>query len=407
MRKNSTAHARNFIDETRKGVNNMKLEQFQVNTKFLNTLPPKWSKCVTDVKLDKVLLVQAQENEKILREEELEFLADLGIAEAKTTQYVITNNATYQADDLDAYNSDCDEINSAKIALMVNLSHYGSDNLVEVHNLDNVTNIVLNQAVQAMLISKQSNIMNQSETGITSDSNIIPYYQYTELSAEQVFWSQNSVNYEEPNLSTRPTQVESKKEPLLQPLLRVRGGDKLMVVTLVNKTKKIRFTEPVTSSGNTPIKIASSSNVVSNKPMLSSTEVNLPTSASGLRPSGNTKKDRIQQTQSSAKKNKLEAYRMNVRTSLKNKKSFVNTKNITSVPNSKLNVNSDLQCVTCNGFLFFDNHDSCVLEFINSVNARVNSKSAKKPMNKKIWKPIGKVFKILDINGDLLAGLLQ
>nr|GEY79476.1 hypothetical protein [Tanacetum cinerariifolium] len=30
---------------------NMKLEQFQVNTKFLNNLPPKWSKFVTDVKL--------------------------------------------------------------------------------------------------------------------------------------------------------------------------------------------------------------------------------------------------------------------------------------------------------------------------------------------------------------------
>nr|GEU79826.1 hypothetical protein [Tanacetum cinerariifolium] len=30
---------------------NMKLEQFQVNTKFLNTLPSEWSKFVTDVKL--------------------------------------------------------------------------------------------------------------------------------------------------------------------------------------------------------------------------------------------------------------------------------------------------------------------------------------------------------------------
>nr|GFB12021.1 hypothetical protein [Tanacetum cinerariifolium] len=29
----------------------MKLEQFQVNIKFLNTLPPEWSKFVTDVKL--------------------------------------------------------------------------------------------------------------------------------------------------------------------------------------------------------------------------------------------------------------------------------------------------------------------------------------------------------------------
>ncbi|GJX78943.1 hypothetical protein Tco_0327092 [Tanacetum coccineum] len=34
---------------------NMKIEQFQVNTKFLNSLPPKWSKFVTDVKLVKDL----------------------------------------------------------------------------------------------------------------------------------------------------------------------------------------------------------------------------------------------------------------------------------------------------------------------------------------------------------------
>nr|GEX62415.1 hypothetical protein [Tanacetum cinerariifolium] len=80
---------------------------------------------------DKVLLVQAQANEQVLHEEELEFLADPGIAETQSTQYVITNNAAYQADDLDAYDSDCDELNSVKIALMANLSHYGSDNLVE------------------------------------------------------------------------------------------------------------------------------------------------------------------------------------------------------------------------------------------------------------------------------------
>nr|GEV57717.1 hypothetical protein [Tanacetum cinerariifolium] len=180
---------------------NMKLEQFQVNAKFLNTVPPEWSKFVTDVKLvvlvfqkgddpidtinhmmsfltavvtsrypptnnqlrtssnphqqatinngrctkpkrkrdeawfkDKVLLVQAQANGQVLHEEELEFLADPGIAETQSTQYVITNNAAYQANDLDAYDSDCDAINSTKIALIANLSHYGSDNLAEIHN---------------------------------------------------------------------------------------------------------------------------------------------------------------------------------------------------------------------------------------------------------------------------------
>nr|GEZ55453.1 hypothetical protein [Tanacetum cinerariifolium] len=78
---------------------------------------------------DKVLLVQAQSNGQILQEEELEFLADPGTSESSSNHPVVTNNAANQADDLDAYDSDCDEINSAKIALMANLSHYGSDNL--------------------------------------------------------------------------------------------------------------------------------------------------------------------------------------------------------------------------------------------------------------------------------------
>nr|GEU57928.1 Gag-Pol polyprotein [Tanacetum cinerariifolium] len=234
---------------------NIKLEQFQVNMKFLNTLPPEWSKFVTDYASqapsstpllitypsndfqssinhnvynpsssipqmeyasavhqqsdfsqpdtglvvlvfqkgpsgtsrkqrvivcynckgeghmskqcinpkrkrdvawfkEKVLLLLAQANGQVLHEEELEFLADPGIAETQSTQYVVTNNAAYQADDLDAYDSDCDELNSTKIALMANLSHYGSDNLVEVHNQDNVSNNVIYQDVQATLTSE-------------------------------------------------------------------------------------------------------------------------------------------------------------------------------------------------------------------------------------------------------------
>nr|GEY96883.1 hypothetical protein [Tanacetum cinerariifolium] len=884
---------------------NMKLEQFQVNTKLLNTLPPEWSKFMTDVKLVRDLHTtnvdqlhaylgqhefhaneygspyqssqygshtqsstpfsinyppndfqssvhhnvynpsssipqvefspsvnqqsdfsqpdSAQANEQILHEEELAFLADPGIVEAQTTQNFITHNATYQADDLDAYDSDFDEIISAKIALMANLSHYGFDDLAEVHNKNNVTYNVTNKAMQINLDNKNVNetltdklerykdqvriLKEENNVDKVSDScaqsveidnlkqtlsehlkekdslkqmvtllkndfqkeesrnidrelalekqikelnNIVfkrnqfaqtvhmlmkPYViqktnaivicdseetlmlveeshskmlqkqkdpmmseKKTDLSAEQVFWSQNSMNSDKPNLSTRPTQVkvpkelpkvsmvntslkklkhhlasfdvvvkerttataitevqnvfyqmeqaveqhrleskgfqgkmnkvlnESKRlleqaiskdvvnifviaivnnayesvhecercvkletelqenfikresydkifkqyttlekhcislevdtqlkqeiferdylfsqqsvpsfdqlfkinelnaqsqekdidikklkerikslsrnikeekikqeleeietinieldhrvtkliaenehlkqtykqlydlikssrirskeqspklqnnrtthydylkhtqeetatlreivkhERLLNPLntsldyaykytKRVQEfliilkqtflfiynlGDKLMVVTPMNKTRKVRFTEPVTSSGNKLIKTSSSSNVVSNKPMLSSTGVTLPTSASGSQPSSNTKKDKIQQTPSSAKKNKLEAYPRNVRTSLQNKKSVVNTKNIASVQESKLNVNFDLQCVTCNGCLFSNNHDSCVLEFINSVNARVKFKSAKKPITTTAKVPLRK-----------------
>nr|GFB62611.1 hypothetical protein [Tanacetum cinerariifolium] len=80
---------------------------------------------------DKVLLVQAQANGQVLQEEELEFLADPGTTESSSNQTVVTNNAAYQADDLDAYDLDCDELNSATVALMANLSHYGSDTLAE------------------------------------------------------------------------------------------------------------------------------------------------------------------------------------------------------------------------------------------------------------------------------------
>ncbi|GJS31169.1 hypothetical protein Tco_0491789 [Tanacetum coccineum] len=41
----------------------------------------------------------------------------------------------YQATDLDEYDSYCDELNTAKVALMANLSHYGSDALAEKVNL--------------------------------------------------------------------------------------------------------------------------------------------------------------------------------------------------------------------------------------------------------------------------------
>nr|GEW92099.1 integrase, catalytic region, zinc finger, CCHC-type, peptidase aspartic, catalytic [Tanacetum cinerariifolium] len=64
---------------------------------------------------DKVLLVQAQANGQVLHEEELASLADLEIAEGQATQTVITHNAAYQADDLDTYDSDCDELNTAKL----------------------------------------------------------------------------------------------------------------------------------------------------------------------------------------------------------------------------------------------------------------------------------------------------
>ncbi|GJR26319.1 retrovirus-related pol polyprotein from transposon TNT 1-94 [Tanacetum coccineum] len=721
---------------------------------------------------DKVLLVQAQANGQILHEEELAFLADPRITEGQATQTVITHNDAYQVNDLDAYDYDCDELNTAKVDLMENLSLYGSDDLTEVHNHDNVDNNMINQAVQAMPSSEQSNVVNHSETKITSDSNTIPYSyaqsveidhlkqtlsvhlkekeslmqtttllkndfkkeesrnidreialekrikqldnivfkrdqssqtqqlepklydgnvikntsaivipdseetlmlaeesrskmllkqkdhmmlekkvnttpvdyavlnQFSqdfetrfvpqfELSAEQAFWSHNFVNSLDPTLSSRPTKVEVLKElpkvsmdntslkklkqhltgfdvvvkertmtttitegswgfehtkacfrdeiiPFVKALMdlfntfnqflvdelfevqnvihqmeqaveqhslqdnfvsnqsalsfdqyfefnelkaqsqekdmvikklkerikslsgkmnkdkikkgleeietinieldhwvskliaenehlkqtykqlydsikpaRIRSkekcndlinqvnlksveisdlnanlqekvlvittlkdelrklkrkdgannvvckhtiGDKLVAVILKNKDKRVRFTESITFSGNTNTKTASSSNLVSNKSMLSSTSVKPSTRASGSLPSGNTKKDKIQRTPCSTQKTKIEAHPRTVKSSLKNKNIAIEPKGTANVQYSKLNVNSKPLCVKCNGCTLSDNHDLCVLDFINDVNASTKSKSVKKSSKRKVWKPTGKGF---------------
>nr|GEW70976.1 uncharacterized mitochondrial protein AtMg00810-like [Tanacetum cinerariifolium] len=108
------------------------------------------------------------------KEEELEFLVDPGTTETLSNQYVITNNAAYQADDLDAYDYDYDELNTTKIALMVNLSHYRSDNLAEsgpllwptieengVIRLKKYSELSTTEAIQADCDVKATNIILQ------------------------------------------------------------------------------------------------------------------------------------------------------------------------------------------------------------------------------------------------------
>ncbi|GKF06535.1 hypothetical protein Tco_0037203 [Tanacetum coccineum] len=126
--------------------------------------------------------------------------------------------------------------------------------------------------------------------------------------------------------------------------------------------------------------------------MLSSTGVKLSTSASGSQPSCNTKKDKILQTPSSTQKNKVESHTRKVKSSLKNKDYVVEPKGTAHVQHSKLNANFELNCVKCNGCMLSDNHDLCVLDFINNVNAHTKSKSVKKNAKRKVWKQTGKVY---------------
>nr|GEX71749.1 retrovirus-related Pol polyprotein from transposon TNT 1-94 [Tanacetum cinerariifolium] len=171
-------------------------------------------------------------------------------------------------------------------------------------------------------------------------------------------------------------------------------GTKLVAVTPKNKNKQVRFTEQILTSGKTTVTTPPSANVDSNKPVLSSTGVTLLSSASGSKSSDNTKKNRIRRTQRIAKKNKLEDHLRIIASSL-NKKSVVDKNATSSVTNFVLNVNSDLKCASCNDCLFFDNHDACVIDYINSMNASIKSKSVKTPVKRKIWQATGNVFKTI------------
>ncbi|GJS84821.1 hypothetical protein Tco_0751362 [Tanacetum coccineum] len=211
---------------------NVKLEQFQVNTKFLNILPLEWSKFVIDVKLvwdlhttnieqlhDYLGQHEFHANEvRLMHECNSDLGRQISFATGTSRTYtlgasgsnsgkqrtvicynykgeghmskqctkpkskrddswfkkkVLLIQAQANADDLDAYDSDCDELNTAKVALMANLSHYGSDSLAEVHNHDNVNNNMINQAVQAMPSSEQSNATVQNSNSSAQQDALI------------------------------------------------------------------------------------------------------------------------------------------------------------------------------------------------------------------------------------------
>ncbi|GKC08294.1 hypothetical protein Tco_0999904 [Tanacetum coccineum] len=93
---------------------------------------------------------QAREAGQILDEEQLAFLADLGVPNGQAVQTIIPNNASFQTEDLDTYNSDCDDISNAKAVLMANISNYGSDVILEVPHSETYLNDMENQGVHAM-----------------------------------------------------------------------------------------------------------------------------------------------------------------------------------------------------------------------------------------------------------------
>nr|GFB98196.1 actin-binding, cofilin/tropomyosin type [Tanacetum cinerariifolium] len=85
----------------------------------------------------------------------------------------------------------------------------------------------------------------------------------------------------------------------------LKPSEKLVVVTPINKDKRVRFAKHVTSSSDIPKQTDSLKTKYFNKPLLTSTGVKLTASASGAKFSSNTKNNRITRPQRSNQKNKV------------------------------------------------------------------------------------------------------
>ncbi|GKD38926.1 hypothetical protein Tco_1259133 [Tanacetum coccineum] len=154
-------------------------------------------------------------------------------------------------------------------------------------------------------------------------------------------------------------------------------SEKLVVVTPINKARKVIFAKTsTTSENNTQKRVDLHKTRTTNKPLVPFTSVKSSTNASGSISRSNTKNTRILQTSiSNQKYQRVEAHTRNVKSSL-----------------DKGNSMSKFVCSTCKKCLFDANHDLCMVNYLFDVNARVRAKSVKS-IKKKEWKPTGKMFK--------------
>nr|GEW08856.1 hypothetical protein [Tanacetum cinerariifolium] len=185
---------------------------------------------------DKVLMVQAQANGQILHEEELAFLADPEITEvtlvANLSHYgsdvlakeaVQNSNSSAQQDALIL--SMIDQLKTQKAQQLEPKIYHGNVimNTYAITIPDSEETLMLAKESRSKMILKQQDPMVLEKKVNTTlviydalnqlsqdfEKRFVPQ---TELSTEQAFWSQNSMNYSNPSPSCTPTRVEVPKE---------------------------------------------------------------------------------------------------------------------------------------------------------------------------------------------------
>ncbi|GJT87558.1 retrovirus-related pol polyprotein from transposon TNT 1-94 [Tanacetum coccineum] len=319
---------------------------------------------------DKVLLVEAQGNGKVLNEEELEFLVDPGITEGPVSQSVITHNAAYQADDLDVYDFDYDEISTTKAVLMDNLSSYGSNVLMRPMLYD------------GNVIAKETNVISIADSEET-------------LMLEEESRSKMLLKQSKPMVLGKKFDSVVKKRTTHDALTEGKGFCHNSIKNDLKKLKGKDIVDNVALVSNATTIAPGMYNLepVPLAPMIVHltlpVRVKLSTSTSGSNPSGNTKNDRISQTPNSNEKNKVKAQSRKVKSSLNKMNSDSENVYNEHVKNSVKGAKA--LCFICNECMFDANHAMCLIDHVNSMNVRAKSAS-KKNKKRKEWKPTRKVF---------------
>ncbi|GJR24268.1 retrovirus-related pol polyprotein from transposon TNT 1-94, partial [Tanacetum coccineum] len=77
--------------------------------------------------------------------------------QADQAQTIIPHNAAFQTEDLDTYDSDCDDLSTAQAVLMADISNYGSDIISDVPNSETYLNDMDNQSVHEKANKEQNN----------------------------------------------------------------------------------------------------------------------------------------------------------------------------------------------------------------------------------------------------------
>ncbi|GJX77241.1 RNA-directed DNA polymerase, eukaryota, reverse transcriptase zinc-binding domain protein [Tanacetum coccineum] len=151
---------------------------------------------------DKMLLMQAQENDDVLDDEELLFLAgdqtntfDADVDDQPVRDLAQNDDNIFQANECDAFDSDVDDEPTTQSIFMTNLSSIGPANLQagqsnasilsEVHDLENnIDHCDIDQNEHEIHNEVQQKNIIDSNVANLGNSNVIPYEQY--LSVNEV-----------------------------------------------------------------------------------------------------------------------------------------------------------------------------------------------------------------------------